>query len=698
MSFYNTDCLRSRLFQGPEWLGYPHDGYNTVSLREYLNMRPKKETLIISPAASYQSMLTFGLVEAVIEAPVAEDMLVQKDQSGKRVMTTSRLIDIIRSWLSRIEVTQPKLLASWFERVRGNLRIAHSLMLSFATKDFEPFKPLGDEAPSMVCFIAIIAEALVNAHARMVVGSRMPNEGFSWSMIWTPPIREALRGKLHADGWCPSTIEYLASTASVSSLRYAYNQGPLNDCKNHSGCTPQSCTAYDVDIKTYVPKHNSECKSVMGVPETQCEYHKPALQQVISCIESDHIPVVTLNSFTLEIHKSTDMPYVALSHVWADGLGSTSEDGLPICQLQRLSALVSSLHPGAAFWVDSICIPKAKLARKKAIGMMARTYQDAEAVLVLDSGLQLISSSESPGMKLLAVLTSGWMRRLWTLQEGVLAKQLYIQFADTHKALIDLIPQTADMLLQPYQTDLAAELFRLMKRSGYGSYTIGDVARSLRWRDTSRATDETLAIASLLGIPVSPFLDLSGEERMLLLFKEVHKFPKNILFLRGSKLDIPGSRWVPASLMAARNGNGGGLEISSQGTDAMYTSKGLQATYYALSFRERTIETGKPWMIRDKKSNRLYKVIDLPSAGEKSYQCSLVLTMTAIPHGSASACVAALGNKRPAGPSADGSFIALCEYKRRLLLIAVTERDSSVKATADVVDATASGMLQVCIG
>ena len=220
---------------------------------------------------------------------------------------------------------------------------------------------------------------------------------------------------------------------------------------------------------------------------------------------------------------------MALSYVWADGLGSTSENRLSMCQLQQLSALVSTLRPDAAFWIDSICVPKAGHARKKAISMIARTYQDAEAYLVLDSSLQLMKSTGSLGAKLLAVLTSGWMRRLWILQEGMLAKQLYIQFADANKALGDLIPQTSDMLLQRYQADLAAELFRLMKRSGYGTYTIGNASRSLRWRDTTRATDEALAVASLLGIQIFPFCDLPGEERMVLLFKEPHTFPKNIL-------------------------------------------------------------------------------------------------------------------------------------------------------------------------
>jgi hypothetical protein len=39
---------------------------------------------------------------------------------------------------------------------------------------------------------------------------------------------------------------------------------------------------------------------------------------------------------------------------------------------------------------------------------------------------------------------------------------------------------------------------------------------------------------------------------MLLLFKELHKLPKNILFLSGPRLDIPGSRWIPTSLIAVK--------------------------------------------------------------------------------------------------------------------------------------------------
>jgi hypothetical protein len=326
----------------------PHD-HDPVSLREYLKVRPKNESSINSLAASQQSIFTFGLLVAVIEAPVAEDMLVHIDQSGKLVMTTRRLIDIIHGWIARIEQTEPQLFASWFERAGVNLRLARSLMVLLTTVNIGPFEPLGDSIPSVVCFTAIIAEALVNAHARMIVRPPMPDEGFSWSMIWTPSMSGALRKELHADEWCPFTMEYLASTPSVSSLQYACNQDPLYDGRNHSACTLQSCAAYDIDTESYVPKNNRKCRFVTGISETLREYCKPALEQVIVCMHEDHVPAATLNHSGLETHKSTDIPYVAVSHTWADRLESTLEDGLYICQLQRLIAPVSTLRPGAAF-------------------------------------------------------------------------------------------------------------------------------------------------------------------------------------------------------------------------------------------------------------------------------------------------------------------------------------------------------------
>ncbi|XP_044724250.1 uncharacterized protein HRG_02146 [Hirsutella rhossiliensis] len=322
---------------------------------------------------------------------------------------------------------------------------------------------------------------------------------------------------------------------------------------------------------------------------------------------------------------------------------------------------------------------------------MARVYRDAAAVLVLDGGLQLCRSTEPLATRLMRVLTSGWMRRLWTLQESVLSKELHFAFADTRVLMKDLIPSTADIYIYAHLGDLAAELFRLMKRSSYGSYSIGDVARSLRWRTTSRPSDETLAVASLLGMQPSVLVELSPERRMIRLIQAMGRVPRNVLFLKGGKQQVPGFRWAPTSFMAAHGGSSG-LQLSTSESDAVVTPQGLEATYYALLFPKTTFEGGRPWQLKDTKTGRLYAAGDVqPGAG--SYTCDMVLTMNSIQPGSATSCVGVRKNGQHV--KSNGTFTVYCECQRRLVLNSVA---SLREDSTEVVVCHVSGELSVCVG
>ncbi|KAH6622268.1 hypothetical protein C7974DRAFT_219285 [Boeremia exigua] len=700
MSIFDATTARSNFFKSPEWLGFPHEGYRVGPLQTYISSRRENNTLkiaettkesVLKAAAEYQSLLTFGLLESVIEAPVAEDMVLERNPNGKLFMTTKHLVTIIRDWLYRIDQAQPDARKSWLERTNANLRVANSLMVSFATRDFWVFRPLGDMSPSMVCFIVMVAEALESARSRLVPTSGVRLEGFSWSMIWTPSHKDALRKSMHSDGWCPHTVEYLVSARLVSSLKYAYDHRPAETNRHHEHCSQKSCVAYDVDIDNYTSKHTDECKCLQTLLKRPCEYVKPDLDQVVTYISHGHVPVVSLDPGGLQVHKSSEISYVAISHVWADGLGSNSETGLPLYQLRRLDSLVSTLQQGAAFWIDSLCIPGAQEPRKKAIKMMSRTYEAAERVLVLDSSLESMESTEPKGVKLLRTLTSGWMRRLWTLQEAVLAKRLFFQFSDAQQEISSLLSCSFDMLLFPHETDLAIELFRLTKKVSYGAYEIGDVARSLRWRRTSRGSDETLAIASLLRLGISRLLDVAPEQRMCQLFQDLYKIPRNVLFLNGPKMSSPGFRWAPPSFMAAHGGSEGGVQLSAALNDAICTSIGLRASYQALVFPEMTLGVNGPWGVRDPRANRLYEIRDLPLA--KSYQCNMLLFPDSIAAGNASPCVGVLQRPSSVEKHADGSFTVHCEYKARLVIVNVAEEDGRTR----MVDSTLSGGLKVCV-
>lgn len=127
-------------------------------------------------------------------------------------------------------------------------------------------------------------------------------------------------------------------------------------------------------------------------------------------------------------------PYVAISHVWSDGMGNPRQNALPLCQLQKLQKLVNGLyepenHP-VPFWIDTICVPLSNDMRNMAIQLMARTYEGAGKVLVLDSSLTDPGVHSAPEELLMRIRCSSWMQRLWTLQEGMLADELYFLVGD----------------------------------------------------------------------------------------------------------------------------------------------------------------------------------------------------------------------------------------------------------------------------
>jgi hypothetical protein len=86
---------------------------------------------------------------------------------------------------------------------------------------------------------------------------------------------------------------------------------------------------------------------------------------------------------------------------------------------------------GIPFWMDTLCCPvgkKHKNLRLDTIRKMENIYRRADRVLVLDDGIQKCPLSAPVVEKTALIYMSNWLRRLWTLQEGILAKDLYFQY------------------------------------------------------------------------------------------------------------------------------------------------------------------------------------------------------------------------------------------------------------------------------
>ena len=397
---------QSRLFRPPAWLGFNHDGHDVVPMEQYLKIRKSHNlpeematarTHALAAARSMQSLLTFGFLEAATGMQVPESRLLQEVTPRSLVITSEGVQGIMRDWIQRISSTcgGDSSDSAPLEKAQDTLDFALSVLIGLAKEEFSIFNAMGEDAPAMICLIATVGEALVKA--KMAFGHFLSQRGFGWTMIWTPHNAKLLREEMSAAGWCPSITAYFMSTMSVSSIAYATQCGPLHDQVDHSMCSTESCVSYQVDTANYTPQHTKDCRSLLGRIRGPCHHIYPDSQQVKSIILTSEIPVMRLvhdgqsdRGDTLHVQKGGKNNYVAISHIWADGLGSTTEDGLPACQLRRLSALTSSLGMGtSSFWIDSLCVPCSKRERKRAIGMMASIYAGAKAVLIIDRRLEL---------------------------------------------------------------------------------------------------------------------------------------------------------------------------------------------------------------------------------------------------------------------------------------------------------------------
>ena len=167
------------------------------------------------------------------------------------------------------------------------------------------------------------------------------------------------------------------------------------------------------------------------------------MQEIAAILHDGDIPLISMDfscrPSQLEVVRYKEISdycndYIAISHVWSDGLGNPHENRLPRCQLDRIQHMVNQLWSPAIyvipFWIDTLCVPLIPELKGLAIERMDKTYSAADMVLVLDHSLQNVNSKVSSIEALMRVIYSTWMTRLWTFQEGRLSRALWFQFKD----------------------------------------------------------------------------------------------------------------------------------------------------------------------------------------------------------------------------------------------------------------------------
>lgn len=594
--------------KGKEWLtirGEQQDQLD-VLIREGLRPTPTQEQ-----ESLFQTWLFFGLLQTVLGSIYKQDDYLYTEDGGSFV-TTRQLIPHIDHALRIRDKSNTSMKREALESTAKCLRIV-TVLLSTVQSDFDWRIRL-----SIASVCELLSTAVIAGYQALDLDSS------HLSAIRPPslPFSKETKACMLRAGWCPSDIATVAHKfQSLQTLHLLSSIDKSELARDHSQCTTRLCRYYQIRPEEYASKHRDlgcRCRDV-GVDK----------ESVIRIIEAGHLPLLKISgskdSVNIEIVQSTPTTaYVALSHVWADGMGNPHANSLPACQLAYLGQMARKLRTkiaeyetpsrqeqsvpakilssfaslfrkqpsveavGAAtepqaesepepvlIWLDTLCCPVSPLEVKRlAISRMRETYLEAAHVLVLDAGCHCVALRDIESHEaVIRVITSGWTTRLWTLQEGVLARKLWFQFHDGPEDVLNLFV----WLFQEYKDDFRKRcIFNDMYKDDWSSMfrtfqldkkplpsrgvglDLVSLDRALQGRSCSVASDEAICISTMLGLSLEellhPTVSATAEARMAKVWDMVARkyggLPQGIVGLDFPRLSVKGYEWAPRTLLS----------------------------------------------------------------------------------------------------------------------------------------------------
>ncbi|ETI28923.1 hypothetical protein G647_01375 [Cladophialophora carrionii CBS 160.54] len=556
----------------------------------------------------FQTWLFFGLI---IEFFAAFGMNVTTEQflaprtgtEQNRIVDTSSLPDVLvklkESWAKPKDQPTATTVSQMLTLAQDTLDrfCTYVPKSSTAIDTSRPSWPVSDRVAMSIMAICSTLRAAAADILDMVVTLEV-DKGTATSSL----LRSRLEQK-----WCKYDVAVTMDNFEVDGHYYLAAAPGQSDeyLAAHGRCTEDGCV-FVMDEKGYLTRHAPEfhkpgCEERIGWggqlgPERTMHSWIDAVCQIIDRDATPYSLWVAQyrKTWSVEYHTTGKRkpPYVAISHIWSDGLGNPVENSLPECQLERIQGMVDKInYPGrngektVGFWMDTLCVPvqdQLKAYRKKSIANMRHIYRNAVAVLVLDPWLQQIPSTATTPEILARLCQSAWLRRLWTHQEGFLAKNVYYQFKDQALHMKDIEERRihyedelkAKGIYSKFLSDAqiqAIEPYSMLKMAieyeddGDGVRTLPEDAfealvLSLELRRTTRAGDETLCLSSILsplGLDVNTYLDIVGENvaerRMVQFYQDIQRFDPRIVFNTYPRLNIDGFKWAPTSLIGHRS-------------------------------------------------------------------------------------------------------------------------------------------------
>jgi hypothetical protein len=549
-----------------------------------------------------QAWLYLGLLECVLEKELRVSYLTRLDSNFDGPFVYSRNIPPLLAALQQeLQELDTEARQSRSLKIRQNIDYASAMLFEILSTDDgsrEGTRPAFKkytikDFPDFHAAMSATAPAIIALHE--AVTQSLYLSGDETAAMAFPGYYEDIfvkqEGRLRARGWCPFVTWRFRESMPASVLMLVDAAKFENSIGGHEKCTEQICDRNSIDTKTYKPSH--ECV------DSDCRFVKPDLQDVMDILDSNRYPVVKLTRGEIMDVQPVTLDeggdYFAISHVWADGLGSTTEVGIPLCQAQRLQQLCfSAAGKETPFWLDSLCVPAEVVRRRIAITQMNRVYKNATGVITVDSGIRQLSEHSSLLSKVWTIAASGWMQRLWTYQESVIAKSVHFETKNGLLEMTETVREAIRNSTQSSPIQLAALLVEMLPTHVLDvgpsnlnkEYSLAHIMDGLRWRSSSRSGDQAIVASLLMHLNVANILRSDEQEdRFAEFYTQIKTVPWTVIFDRRPKMKRAGFAWAPETLMSWTRDTMIALGKTING--ATVTPQGLKITLTILRLEKR---------------------------------------------------------------------------------------------------------------
>ncbi|KAL6912790.1 hypothetical protein FSST1_010550 [Fusarium sambucinum] len=484
----------------------------------------------------------------------------------------------------------------------------------------EPVQPnrnqaLGSDDEQGLC-IMVLGETISAVLMGLIKACNLRMPGWEWDDGggWGSP--SYVSKEMSNRGWCPRSQAVvkgqLGRNATLLYFTLLAHRDNLQNCHRREmngsqpPCTALRCHFIEAKLEqdTYTPLHFPTCN------KDDCSMVGPDENAVLDILEANTDPREgTFPLMSIHTNESTQpevrvekwqksTPFVTISHVWSQGLGNETHGKVRACQLRTIQDLISKAlkdDKPHLFWLDTFAIPHRRKGdqrrtrlKRTAIGLIHHVFKSANHCIVIDRHLatqgRVFDSCHAVGAMLLA---SGWMTRLWTLQEAFVSRQLHLavrEHGEGTQEIFDLntiwtenarpeahfmsMTRMMKRKLDQNLMKVESEVPLLNKSITERALLFASAWRAVRYRTTGNAAEETLALSSLLGIhipqnDIAGILSLSQQDNVECLMRKFwtavskddifkKSIPPGIIFLPGERLSCRGYRWAPSTWMSGQ--------------------------------------------------------------------------------------------------------------------------------------------------